>query len=307
MKYYKTPHDKKRAFQNPELLLISNEKIIFSWTNTQPLYFYPLSWLDYLESKEFHELQILNGKTSEVKKAIAQLKKGKVHFEKLILPGIEYALGLGHKVSVICNLDEINNENRGLLSKVNILRTRIKDNDVENLKILQKIAGEQILTCAKLYIHPEIKNYQEIAMRVRDTGVDLLHVSKNLIQKKGINPKITISRQKELISLKDLETDNFLVKLPNSIENIFAEKFEINGEYHNSRTCSFSEQRRVLNGKNFYPCYTKHIIENETTGPPRLCVDCACIYENDMYEEIKSKAQKIKKPCFALRYNKNGK
>src|SRR3990172_9713865 len=89
--------------------------------------------------------------------------------------------------------------------------------------------------------------------------------------------------------------------------------FKINSTSLSISSCDFSKYRLVLNGDNFYPCYTQHILalpifgKEEIVNNPRHCLDCACIYENDMLKDIETKRRRYKNPSFALEYVENGK
>jgi len=310
--FYETPRDKKKVFQNPELLMMSEGKIVFSWPNTQPLYFYPLSWLDYLRGDCIHELQIMDGSDSEVMGAIAQLDRGRVHFEKIIPRGIEFALYRGHKVSVISDLSEIDSSMTGILSQAHLLRVRINDGGLENLGVLEGVFRENLLSCAKVYLTPEGQNYEGLIKRLRDSGFDMAHISRRLLPFGESNLSLPFNRQREIESLREYETDNFKVRLPKNLEVTFAERFEISEAHGNVLGCTFSNQRRVFRNGLFYPCYTQRVLSvggfaskdfsEDFCEREVSCRDCACIYENDMYHEIKSKGRKVKKPSFALSY-----
>jgi len=310
-----TPEGKKTVFEIPELLLTTNKKIVYVWQNTQPLYFYPFSWLDYLNFPGIRELQIIDGKKPEkIQEAIRSIEKGKIHFETINIELIEEALCQGHKVSVICDLAQIEPIHANTLSQIDILRVRIGDQEGMKINILEKIANRHLLTCAKVYLTPENKDYLSLANDLQGLGVDLLHISKYLEQERASNPLISRSERDKIISLRDLETPQFKVKLPASLERIFADKFEIAPEYHNVRNCIFSSKRRTYANGSFYPCYTKHIVAYEKgtdqidsmSVEQMICSDCACIYENDMLSDIIDKSKKFKNPKFSLRYIQNG-
>jgi len=64
----------------------------------------------------------------------------------------------------------------------------------------------------------------------------------------------------------------------------------------------------VLKGDSYYPCYTKRILAQQgfkkggIERPKKNCLDCACIYENDMLHDIENKMKNYKNPRFALEY-----
>ena len=78
--FFKTPEDKFRVFQKPRLIMFSEGSEVESWTNTQPLYFYPFSWLDYLGKEGIRELYIQDVFSGLAEKEINDLEKiGRAH------------------------------------------------------------------------------------------------------------------------------------------------------------------------------------------------------------------------------------
>ncbi len=80
-----------------------------------------------------------------------------------------------------------------------------------------------------------------------------------------------------------------------------------------SQELTSKEYRRVVKGNRYYPCYTQQILagsgftSEDKDKNPRNCLDCACIYENDMLHNIKTKMRIYKNPSLALEYVENGK
>lgn len=307
--FFETPKDKLRVFQKPKLVMFSEGIEVENWANTQPLYFYPFSWLDFLGKKGVRELYIQDDSLKIAKKEIESLSPGKVHFEKLDGKLIKFAKEKGHKISVICNLEELSKKEINSLSYSDFVKIRVNE-DCNNLYFLSNIPHEQILSCIKVYVG-ENCNYQNLALQSKKMGFDFFHVAKRLISGQE-NPRISYEEKKQIIKLKELETDRFKVIVPSSLEDKFAKRFVITPKEGNVSSCNFSKYRLVLNGKNFYPCYTQQILFNlgceqkEIVKPPRSCLDCACIYENDMLSSIENKIESYKNPCFALEYIENG-
>ena len=119
----------------------------------------------------------------------------------------------------------------------------------------------------------------------------------------------------EIMRLQELETKQFKVIIPSSLENRFAKKFVIDSSLGNVSSCDFSKYRLVLKGNSFYPCYTQQILAQQGFRKEELglnrnnqnCLDCACIYENDMLFDIENKMKSYKNTSFALEYIENGK
>jgi len=308
--FFKTPEDKFRVFQKPRLIMFSEGSEVESWTNTQPLYFYPFSWLDYLGKKGIRELYIQDASSELTEKEINALESGKVHFEQPNVRLIKLAKERGHKVSVICNIEDLLPEQIGGLSVSDFVRIRINKN-ADNLRSLTSLPSEHVLSGIKAYVG-EGCDYRTLALQAREIGFNFLHVAKRLMINLE-NPKISSEEREKLRSLQELETEQFKVVIPSSLEEIFARRFVISPGFGNVPSCDFSEYRRVVKGDSYYPCYTQQIITKSGSiregieRNPGNCLDCACIYENDMLHDIKTKMRRYKNPSFALEYIENGK
>jgi len=308
--FFKTPEDKYKVFQKPRLLMFSEGREVESWSNTQPLYFYPFSWLDYLSKEGIRELYIIRDASLElVEKEIESLKEGKVHFEQADIKLINFAKERGHKVSVICNIEELSPEYIQGLSVADFVRIRVDKNS--NLYFLSNLPNRHILSCIKVYVG-EGCNYHNIALQAREIGFDFIHVAKRL-ENGSDSLKLSTEEQQRINDLKTLETKLFKVIIPSSLEEKFAKRFLIRPELGNISSCDFSKYRRVLKGNHSYPCYTERILNDldfvrrNIKKGQKECLDCACIYENDMLHDIILKMKKYKNPVFALEYMEDGK
>jgi len=303
--FFKTPKEKFRVFQKPKLIMFSKGSKVESWTNTQPLYFYPFSWLDYLGKEGIRELYVQDTSLELAQKEINYLENGKVHFEQPNEKLIRIAKEKGHRVSVICNLEDLLPEQIGALSVSDFVRIRVNKN-YNNLRYLSNLPNEQVLSCIKVYVGEEC-DYETIALKAREMGFDFFHVAKRLILNQE-NPRISQKEKEKIINLQKLETEQFRIVLPSSLEEKFARRFVITPKFGNVYSCDFSEYRRVIKGNNYYPCYTLQILNQQEFTKGRIeknrenCLDCACIYENDMLYDIKNKMKKYKNPIFALEY-----
>ena len=306
--FFETPKGKYRVFQKPRLVMFSEEKEVESWANTQPLYFYPFSWLDFLGKQGVRELYIQDN-SKIAKQEIGSLSPGKVHFENFDEILIKFAKEKGHKTSVICNLEELSKNEINGLSYSDFIKIRV-NNNCKNLYSLSNVPNEQSLSCIKVYAG-ENCDYQNIALQSKEIGFDFFHVAKRLIQGPE-NSKMSYEEKEEIINLKVLETDKFKVIIPSSLEEKFTKRFLITSDEGNVSSCNFLEYRLVLSKNNFYPCYTQRILDGfgceqkERVKSPKNCLDCACIYENDMLSDIETKIESYKNPCFALEYIENG-
>lgn len=306
---FETPKDKMRVFQSPSLVMISERgDVLRRWSNTQPLYFYPFSWLDYLNGKGVRELYVVNSSTASAKKVIGLLNKGKVHFESFDAEAVVAAKEAGHKVSVICDSEDLVSEHVPILARADFVRVRAgKGND---LRKLSGLPSRNVLTCVKVYLG-EGGDYLDLANQARDAGFDFIHVAKRLAD--GRNKRLTVKERREVMKLKDFESDRLRIILPSSLEWVCAERFGIDSGFSNDRQCSFSDYRAVVSRDAFYPCYTRAVLARgrfarQTLEPEthkRECGDCACIYENDMLADIRRKRAKFKNIRFALEYVKN--
>ena len=308
--FFETPEDKLRVFQKPKLAMFSEGREVESWANTQPLYFYPFSWLDYLGRNRIRELYIQDVSLRIAEKEINALENGKIHFETPDKHLIKFAKGKGHKVSVICDFEDISAEQLEGLSASDFVRIRI-NNPSNDLRLLSGLPREHILSCIKLYVGDGC-DYIAIALQAREMGFDFLHVAKRLITNKE-NPGIPGDERNKILELHKLESNRFRVITPSSLEQRFAKRFIITPILGNISSCNFSKYRLVLKGDNHYPCYTQHILalhefkKEDTVSNPKDCLDCACIYENDMLNDIETKMKRYKNPIFALEYIENGK
>lgn len=303
--FFETPKDKLRVFQKPKLVVLSEGTEVESWDNTQPLYFYPFSWLDFLEKKVVRELYIYDCLPSLAEKEIKHLDKGKVHFEKLDMRLMRIAKERGHKVSIICNLEELTQEQIEELSNLDFVKIRVSK-DYGKLSLLSNLPNERVLSCIKTYLG-EGCDYRNVTLQSKEMGFDFFHVAKRLVNGPE-NPKVSKEEKKRVMELLNLEARNFKVVIPSSLDEIFARRFLIAPQFSNTSSCHFSRYRIVLKGDVFYPCYTQRILaqegfrKGELRNPTKDCLDCACIYENDMLFDIESKMEKYKKPYFALEY-----
>jgi len=308
--FFKTPEDKFRVFQKPRLIMFSEGSEVEIWTNTQPLYFYPFSWLDYLGKEGIRELYFQNVSSELAEKEINSLENGKVHFEQPNERLINLAKERGHKVSVICNLEELLPEQIEGLSVSDFVRIRVNDSS-SDLEVLRGLPREHLLSCIKVYIG-EGCDYERLAMKAREIGFDFLHVARRLIPNQE-NQRISEEEKQKIRYLQEIETEQFRVVIPSSLEERFARRFVITPRLGNVPSCDFSEYRRVVKGNSYYPCYTQQILNMQgftregIERNPGNCLDCACIYENDMLHDIKTKMKRYKNPSFALEYIENGK
>ncbi len=308
--FFKTPEDKFKVFQKPRLIMFSEGSEVESWANTQSLYFYPFSWLDYLGKGGIRELYIQDVSLGFAEKEINALENGKVHFEQPNERLIKLAKKRGHKVSVICNIEDLLPEQIKGLSVSDFVRIRV-NNPSSDLRLLEGLPRNSLLSCIKLYVGDGC-NYGDIALQAREMGFDFIHVAKRL--ENGYDLLQLSEEEKQKIrDLQKLETEQSRVVIPSSLEERFARRFLITPGLGNVSSCDFSEYRRVLKGNSYYPCYTQQIIaQSSSIGKviernPGNCLDCACIYENDMLHDIKTKMRRYKNPSFALEYIENGK
>lgn len=290
--FFETPEDKWKVFQKPRLVMFSEGKEVESWTNTQPLYFYPFSWLDYLNKEKIRELYLKEPFSEIAEEEIMSLESGKVHFEHLDERLIQVAKQKGHKVSIICNIEDLLLEQIKWLSISDFVRIRI-NNPSCDLRLLESLPNKRVLSCIKLYVEDDC-DYRSIALQTREIGFDFLHVAKRLTTTQE-NNRISEEEREKIINLQELETEQFRVVIPSSLEERFARKFLITSGLGNVSSCDFSVYRLVLRGNNYYPCYTQQILvqsgftKEGVLKNPRNCLDCACIYENDMGYDIKIK------------------
>lgn len=311
-----TPREKMMVFEKPSLWLVSEDTVIHEWKNTQPLYFYPFSILDFLQSgPASHELRIIDSPERISMQAIRQFPGSKVHFEKIDSRLISYAQKLGCKVSLICNLEDINEENVKILHNLDFLIVRINSPD-SGLSVLKGVPNKKLLLGIRAYISDSDNNFGKLAKKARSLGVDFIHVSKKLIAQ---NQKaVPIKDIKKVNDLTRLQTESFKVILPRDTSTVFNEKFVISEVYGNSRSCAFSSHRLVLSKGKFYPCYTRSILRSGKFASTTLeslrgisnqfgknCTDCACIYENDIFDQISKVSHNIKRKKFFLGYALN--
>ncbi len=308
--FFETSKDKWKVFQTPELVMFSEKEIVERWKNTQSLYFYPFSWLDYLGKKIIRELYLRDCFLEIAEREIRYLDRGKVHFEKPNEHLMKLAKERGHKISVICNLEDLSQEEIRSLSLSDFVKIRV-NRSYNNLYPLSNLPNERILSCVKVYMG-EYCDYQTLALQAREIGFDFLHVFKRLIMGQE-NQRVLEEEKERILKLQELETKQFRIIIPSSLEERFAKRFAITYRLGNVSSCNFSKYRLVLQNDRFYPCYTQSILaqrgfkkKNSITSPDN-CLDCACIYENDMLQDIENKMKNYKNTRFALEYIENGK
>ncbi len=311
----RTPECKSRVFDKPKLFLVSGNEVAYCWDNTQPLYLFPLSLLDFLNARQPPvELQVFNACSSQVISTIRKQRFSKIHFEKIDEPAIEHALLSGSKVSVLCSSTELVDADTSLLSHVNYLRVKTDCLDGKVLGKLQSLRNPSLLLGAKIYLSPG-RDYFALANGLKSAGVDFVHVSKFL--EAGGNSYLSATEKSSISGLKELETSDFRVILPRDLTKLLNDRFEISPLFNNSRSCSSSRYRVVMHDGSFYPCYTLSVLESgrfakagleqHFSGEPGAsCSDCACIYENDILHDLFCKLEGVKNHRFLLGY-KHGK
>jgi hypothetical protein len=308
--FYETPSDKRKAFQNVRLLLLSKKDAVIVSDDAQPLYFYPFSILDFLKDSSIRELHICGTSQSSAIDAIQTMPPGKVHIEGLDRKMVETALERGHKVSLICDARDITEDTFKVASDVHYLRMKVDREGAKN-PLLGRIPSAALLSGYKVYISPDTKDYAALISALRDTGFDFVRVSKKL--EEGFNPRMHPGLRAELFALKGFDSPDFHVLLPRTLERIFNGRFRIDDAFGNSHNCDFSPNRRVLHSERFYPCYTQVVMDNPSFSVKSLndklpeslgtkCSDCACIYENDLMARIKLDRRKLKDSRPALEY-----
>lgn len=308
--FFETPKDKLKVFQKPRLVMFSGEIEVESWNNTQPLYFYPFSWLDYLGKERIRELYIQDCSSELAEKEIISLNNGKVHFEQPNERLIKFAKERRHKVSVICNIEDLLPEQIKELSVSDFVRIRINEN-CNNLYSLSGLPNKHILSCIKVYVGSGC-NYKTLALQAKELEFDFFHIAKRL-ENESDNSCMLSEERDEILKLRELADNKFRVIIPSSLEEKFAKRFIITPELGNVSSCDFSKYRLVLNNDNLYPCYTRRILalqgfrKEDVVNNSKHCLDCACIYENDMLNDIETKMRRYKNPRFALEYIENGK
>lgn len=311
-----TPKEKMMVFGKPSLWLVSGDRVIQEWKNTQPLYFYPFSVLDFLRSGPAHrELRIIDSAEQISMQVMRQFAGSKVHLEQINPHLISYAQELGCKVSLICNLEDINEENVEILRNLDFLIIRVNSPD-SDLSVLKGMPNKKLLSGIRAYLSDSTNDFGTLAKKARSLGVDFIHISKRLIARR--QEAVPIEDIKTITDLARLQTKSFKVVLPRDTSTVFNEKFVISEVYGNSRSCAFSRHRIVLFKGEFYPCYTRSILDSgrfASTTPESLrgisnqfgktCTDCACIYENDLFDQISKVSRNIKRKKFFLGYALN--
>ncbi len=243
-------------------------------------------------------------------KEINALKRGKVHFEQSNEQLTKLAKERGHKVSAICNIEDLLPEQIEGLSVSDFVRIRV-NNPSSDLRSLEGLPRDSLLSCIKLYVGDGC-NYGDIALQAREIGFDFLHVAKRLENGQDLL-QLSEEEKQKIMDLQELETEQFRAVIPSSLEERFARRFVITRVLGNVSSCDFSKYRLVLKGNSYYPCYTQQILTQSgftRKGIERNsgnCLDCACIYENDMLQDIKTKMRRYKNTSFALEYIENGK
>jgi len=308
--FFETPRKKEFAFKKSKLLMFSEGLEVGVWTNTQPLYFYPFTWLDYLGRVGVRELYILPDVSQKLaEEEIRTLKNGKVHFEMVDERLLKIAKENGQRISVICNLEDVKLQDIPVLSNSDFVITRI-NTPYPEFSRLEGLPNKSLLSCVRVYVQ-EGCDYQKLTRQVRDRGFDFLHISKRLLPREE-NFSLSERERAGILKTKDFETEQFRVVVPSSLEEAFARRFTITPDLGNVFSCNFSKYRRVLKQDNIFPCYTQLILrengvkKDNIIEAPHSCKDCACIYENDMLADIEERMTKYKNPSFALEYTENG-
>ena len=216
--------------------------------------------MDYLENKGTREIFIHDCDQAFAERQILLLDRGKVHFERPNLHLMRIAKEKGHKVSVICNLEDLAQEDISDLAHSDFVRVRVGRNH-DKLSLLSHLSNEGVLSCVKFYVGEGVA-YHDLALHIRDMGFDFIHVTRRLTSCSGNYP-ISETEKEAIMKLKELETKNFRVVIPSSLEQQFAKRFLITPEMGNVSSCLFSAYRTVLKGNSIYPCYTQRILDQD--------------------------------------------
>ena len=300
-------NSKQLLFNNPSLVVVSNDTEVAFDTDNQFLYLYPLNIIDYVNSfknKRPIRLIVKNFKTDDCDKILdfvynrmfdnARLNRCveieikdqiedwraveylfKTIFEKNIKIVLNFKLYLQLK-DFIRYFKYIN------CFKFSVYDCNGFNKYLKELKFLNK--DDEKFLFAKIYLDQnQISQYYSFVKKLKNLKFDYVLFSKQLISDGQDNIKIDHNIKYNLFKIKhDFEDEKFKVKLVKDLSLLYTK------HCYASKVCNY-----LVNGK-LYPCATKQILYNDISmeNPKSKtyvgvkCLDCASMFENDYLDNI---------------------
>lgn len=319
---------KELLYNNLQLNIIRNGKVIYKNNNIQSLYLYPLNILDYIHGIftyhpiMFHLFDISNTNYTkcfekidfEYFKNIEILIKDYTKDEMMYI--IKLSKYLRKKgVYISYNIKNINYDSAILkqLGKLgdyykiflgNIINQDEFQKFLNNLKIIKENTSISSVIHVKSYLNINQVFHYEDAIELFKNIVDIYQISKELIPL-NLDNNIPIEKdiQDHIRNLEKKYSKNPKFISVKDISTLYYPRFIINeGNY---RKCYACYMKPYIYRDSVLPCKVNNIIKNKEQWKisdllldynieninkcGKMCGDCASIYENDILNEIRDK------------------
>ena len=308
----------KKLLQSKKLLVLNNKKIVYSTTNIQILYLYPLNILDYVKyacARKTLMYNILDIKELEYEQVLnTDIKNVEILINKTTIRDIKKILKLSKMIKnsnkyVSYNIKDFNNCEKFFIElchlgdyfKIkldNILGTDSYNDFLNKINVLKNNTSESSVIHIKGYLNiDQVKYYEDLIKDLKEL-VDVIQISKELmpinVEK---NPKIDNETQKHI---RKLEKTNECFVSVKDISTLYYPRFEL--DERNSHKCYVWFLKPYIKGNILLPCKVNQVINNIESWKVKdisaknnknnvkkygeECKDCASIFENDILSDI---------------------
>lgn len=310
--------DNKKLLQSKRLLVLKDRKVVYSTTNIQSLYLYPLNVLDYVKYAFMRKTlmyNILDIKDIDYKQIVnTDIKNVEILINNATVKEIKKILKLSNEMKANNKFVSYNIKtfkfNKEIFLQIckfgdyfkiklnNILGTDSYDAFLKNIKALKNNSSESSLIHIKGYLNVEQVKYYDNLIKDLNGLVDIIQISKELMPiNVKENPKIDNETQEYI---RKLEKNNELFISVKDISTLYYPRFEL--DKRNSHQCYVWYLKPYIKGNNILPCKVNKVINNidewkvnDILGKKnknnikkygKECKDCASIFENDILSEI---------------------
>ena len=308
----------KELLKSKRFIIIKNKEIIYSSSNIQSLYLYPLNILDYVKYACLEKtlmFNILNMNNLDNKTiSNTDIKNVEILINKMTVKDIEKIIELcqilkNKGIYISYNLKTLNISkeyfiklcNLGDYFKIhleNILGTDEYTVFLNKIKFLKYNSSEESVIHIKGYLNiDQVKYYNKSIIDFKEI-VDVFQISKELIPiNVNNNPKIEESIQKKV---RELEKKNNIFISVKDLTTLYYPRFEL--DERNSHKCFVYYLKPYILDNKLLPCKVNKVIQNindwsmeneslrikknDDKNYGENCKDCASIFENDILAEI---------------------
>ena len=304
----------------------NNNKTIYSTSEIQPLYLYPLTLKDYVENIDSEEpIKITILKTKEVmnyeeffqKEFFQKLKVVEIviHTKQEIKKVIEIIHLLYKKNILISLLIEdltflTNDDLKAITKEIKYFKIMWKSKKRKTyknkLKLIAEIKRNDTLVHIKDYLKLEEIDHYDLYIKDLTPYIDIYQLSKELLPL-GKDNIIIDNKYEEIIRQleKKYKNNPRFISVKN-LKELYYPRFEL--EDRNSHNCYACRLKPYLYEDIILPCKVKKVLDHKNLWGKRNemdrknfekcgkeCDDCASIYENDILDSIKKiiKGKKI--------------